>query len=110
MKFVVSVVHKDDSVMLLNALAKQGYRVTSFESAGGFQRKGNMTLFAGVEDDQVDEIVSLIRQNCQSRTQRVGSLPAVMESGKSYVLEETEEVEAGGTVIFVLDVDQFFRA
>ena len=109
MKFIVSVVNKDDVLLLADALVTNGYGVTTLKSAGGFLRKENVTLFTCVEDEQVDEVVRLIHDNCHARIQRVGSLPPVMEAGASYVLG-TEEVEVGGAVIFVLDVVQFLKA
>lgn len=109
MKFVISVVNKDDAGSLLNALVTNGYRVTTFKTAGGFLRKENVTLFTGVEDEQVEEAVRLIQKNCHTRTQQVGALPPVMESGELYVLD-TEEVKVGGAVIFVLDIEQFLKA
>jgi len=109
MKFVVSVVNKDDVLPLVDALVANGYGVTTLETAGGFLRKENVTLFTGVEDGQVEDVIGLIRDNCHTRVQRVGSLPPMMASGESYILA-TEEVEVGGAVIFVLDVAQFLRA
>ncbi len=109
MKFIVSVVNKDDALPLVNVLITSGYRVTTFKTAGGFLRKENVTLFTCVEDEQVEEVVRLIQDNCHTRIQQVGSLPPVMETGESYLLG-TEEVEVGGAVIFVLDVAQFLKA
>lgn len=109
MKLIVSIVNKDDAVPLLATLVTNGYRVTTSKTAGGFLRKENVTLFTGVEDDQVEDVVRLIQDNCHTRTQRVGSLPPLMESGELYVLDNTEEVEVGGAVTFVLDVTQFSK-
>jgi uncharacterized protein YaaQ len=109
MKLIVSIVNKDDAVPLLATLVTNGYRVTTSKTAGGFLRKENVTLFTGVEDDQVEDVVRLIQDNCHTRTQRVGSLPPLMESGELYVLDSTEEVEVGGAVTFVLDVTQFSK-
>ena len=108
MKFVVSIVNKDDALPLVDALVTNGYGVTTSKTAGGFLRKENVTLFIGVEDEQVDDVIRLIQDNCHTRIEHVGSLPPIMESGESYVLA-TKEVEIGGTVIFVLDVVQFLR-
>ena len=111
MKFIVSVVNKDDALPLVDVLVTNGYRVTTFKTAGGFLRKENVTLFTCVEDEQIEDAVRLIKDNCHTRMQRMGSLPPVMASGESYVLAtEEEEVEVGGAVIFVLDVAQFLRA
>ena len=109
MKFIVSVVNKDDAQPLIDTLVTSGYRVTVFKTAGGFLRKENVTFFTCVEDEQVEDVVRVIQEHCHTRIQRVGSLPPVMESGELYVLA-TEEVEVGGAVIFVLDVAQFLKA
>ena len=109
MKFVISVVNKDDALSLIDVLIKNGYRVTTSKTAGGFLRKENVTLFTCVEDAQVEDVIHLIQANCHTRTQRMGSLPPVMESGELYVLDADEEVEVGGAVIFVLDVVQFVK-
>jgi uncharacterized protein YaaQ len=109
MKFIVSVVNKDDAQPLVDVLVTSGYRVTVFKTAGGFLRKENVTFFTCVEDVQVEDVVRLIQENCHTRTQRVGSLPPVMESGELYFLT-TEEVQVDGAVIFVLDVMQFLKA
>ena len=68
MKFIISVVNKDDARPLVDVLVTNGYRVTTLKSAGGFLRKENVTLFTGVEDDeQVEDVVRLIQDNCHTR-------------------------------------------
>jgi len=110
MKLIISIVNKDDSAQLLNALVSNGYRVTQSQTSGGFLRKANVTMFTGVADEQVEEVIHLIRENCHTRTQNVGSLPPVMESGSWYILDTEEtEVEIGGAVVFVLDIAQFLK-
>ena len=109
MKLVVGIVNKDDAGALLDTLVANGYRVTWFQTIGGFLRKENVTVFTGVEDEQVEQAVRLIQEQCHTRVQSVGSLPPIMKSGEVYALD-TEEVEVGGAVIFVLDVAQFLKA
>jgi uncharacterized protein YaaQ len=109
-KLIVSVVNKEDAGPLLDVLVRHGYRATALQSAGGFLRKENMTVLAGVEDGQVNKVIRLIQENCHTRIQRVASLPSLMESGEVYVLDtEEREVKVGGAVIFVLDVAQFLK-
>ena len=97
MKFIVSVVNKDDALPLTDVLVTNGYRVTTFKTAGGFLRKENVTLFTCVEDEQVEEVVRLIHDNCHARIELVGSLPPELEAGVTYGLA-TEAVERGGAV------------
>lgn len=110
MKLIVAVVNKDDAVLALEALVSHGYRITTSQTTGGFLRKENITLFTGVENEQVEEAVHLIQDNCHTRVQKTGLLPSLMNSGELYVLEEEQELEVGGAVIFVLDVDQFIKS
>lgn len=109
MKFVVSVVHKEDARLLVEALVAQKYRVTAWHTTGGFLREENVTLFSAVEDEQVDDLIRLIQSNCKTRTQHVASLPSQFESGELYEVN-TREVTVGGAAIFVLDVDRFVKA
>ncbi|HEC36041.1 MAG TPA: hypothetical protein ENI39_05850, partial [Anaerolineae bacterium] len=66
-KFIVSVVNRDDVLPLIDVLVTNGYGVTTLKSAGGFLRKENVTLFTGVEDEQVEDVVRLIQDNCHTR-------------------------------------------
>lgn len=108
MKLIVSVVHSDDAPGLLEALTQRQYRATTIGTTGGFLREGNATVLVGVEADQVDDVLALIRENCRTRTQYMNPLPPVMEPGELH-LPYPVEVEVGGATIFVLDVDRFVR-
>ena len=62
---VLSVTREDDANRLIDALVDHDYRATRINSAGGFLKKGNSTVVVGVDDDQVDDILSLIRQTTE---------------------------------------------
>jgi uncharacterized protein YaaQ len=106
MKLVIAIVHIDDAQGLTKALSQAGYGVTYVKSAGGFLRKQNATVFAGVPERDVDRVVQIIRDRCHSRTEQVSPLPPVVEPGEVY-MPYPMEVEVGGATIFVLDVDRF---
>jgi uncharacterized protein YaaQ len=107
-KLVVAVVHNEDAGPLVGALLEREYRATRLHSSGGFLRQSNATVMVGVEDDQVDEVLGIIRENCTSRTQVVNPMPPIMEPGEFY-MPYPVEVEMGGAVVFVLPVDRFER-
>jgi uncharacterized protein YaaQ len=46
-----------------------GHRLTRINTAGGFLRRGNATLLIGVEEAQVDEVLSLIQAQCPLHTE-----------------------------------------
>ena|SRR5947209_8003461 len=106
MKMVMAIVHADDASGLVKALSQAGYGVTQSKSAGGFLRKQNATIFAGVPDRDVDTVVEIIRARCHSRTEQVSPLPPVVEPGEVY-MPYPIEVEVGGATVFVLDVERF---
>lgn len=62
MKLIITIIpdNNRDSVSL--ALTERKFRVTQIASSGGFLRRGNSTLLVGVDDEQLDEAVSIIKQ------------------------------------------------
>lgn len=108
MKLVVAVVHNEDARVLINALLTHQYRATWLHSSGGFLKQSNATILVGIEDDKVDDIVTLVHENCHSRKQVVSPIPPIMEPGE-FFLPYPLEVEVGGAVVFVLPVDRFER-
>ena len=62
MKLIFAIVHDEDSPRLMAELNRAGYRVTKLNSTGGFLRSGNTTLMIVVDDDQLDDVLSIIRK------------------------------------------------
>ncbi len=108
MKLILAVVHRDDSGKLIDALTAADYRATVISTTGGFLKEGNATIFMGVNEEVVDSVLSIIRENCESRTQYVNPLPPVMEPGELY-MPYPVEVQVGGATVFVLKVDRYVR-
>jgi uncharacterized protein YaaQ len=108
MKLIVSIINSDDARGLTDALMREGYRATTIGTTGGFLRQGNATLLIGTEDENVDEVLEIIRHNCRTRSQYVNPMPPVMESGELY-MPSPVEVQVGGAVVFVLNIDRAQR-
>lgn len=94
MHLVLTIVTSEDAEPVTRALINDNYRVTRMNTAGGFFRKRNVTLLVGCEEQQIDDVLRLIKENCRQRTQ-------------------ANPVEAGmpmyGATVFVLEADQFTR-
>jgi len=103
MKLVLAIVHDEDSGKLTDELTKNGISVTKLASTGGFLRSGNVTLIVGTEDENVDNVIEIIKSKCKSRTQLVAPISASMGIATGWPVE----VDVGGATIFVLDVDRF---
>ena len=108
MKLIVAIIHNEDAGALVNALLERDHRATRLQSSGGFLKQSNATVIVGVEEDRVDEVVSIIRENCTSRTQVVNPMPPIMEPGE-FFMPYPLDVEVGGATVFVLPVERFER-
>ncbi len=107
MKLITAIVQDEDVSHLLDSLVKAGFRATKVSSTGGFLRRGNSTVISGVEDHQVDTVIGIVKANCQTRTE-LASLPA-FGGPMEYHMIQPVEVEVGGAVIFVLDMERHLR-
>jgi uncharacterized protein YaaQ len=107
-KLVVAIVHNEDAGALVDGLLERGYRATRLHSSGGFLKQSNATIIVGVDDDKVDEVLEIVRENCTSRTQVVNPMPPIMEPGE-FFMPYPLEVEVGGATVFVMPVERFER-
>ncbi|MCF6139568.1 cyclic-di-AMP receptor [Pseudalkalibacillus berkeleyi] len=108
MKLVVAVVQDKDSNRLSEALVKSNFRATKLASTGGFLRSGNTTFMIGTEDQHVQRVLDIIKENCQSRDQLVAPVSPMGGNADSYVPYPVE-VEVGGATVFVLPIEQFMQ-
>jgi uncharacterized protein YaaQ len=107
-KLVLAIVHNEDAGPLVDALLEHDYRATRLHSSGGFLKQSNATIVLGVEDDKVEDVMSIVRENCTSRTQTVNPMPPIMEPGE-FFMPYPLEVEVGGATVFVTPVERFER-
>ena len=108
MKLIVAIVHGDDAGPLVEVLLEGDHRATRLQSSGGFLKQSNATVIVGVEDDQVEAVLAVVRATCTSRTQVVNPMPPIMEPGE-FFMPYPLEVEVGGATVFVLPVERFER-
>ncbi|NMB86809.1 MAG: hypothetical protein GYA17_00525 [Chloroflexi bacterium] len=87
MKLIIAIVPDTDSDTVSTALTGENFRVTQIASTGGFLRRGHTTFLIGLEDDQLDQALQIIR------TSRTSQPDPNQKQG----------------VVFVLKVDHFMR-
>jgi uncharacterized protein YaaQ len=92
-KLIIAVVQNEDADSVVDALLEDEFRATRLASTGGFLRRGNTTLMIGADDNQVDRILDLIRQNARS-----GAVP-----------EEGSTTPPAAATVFVLDLEEYQR-
>lgn len=108
MKLVMAVVQNEDAGPLVAALLERDFRATRLHSSGGFLKQTNATVMVGVADEQIEDVLAVIRENCHARTQLVNPMPPIMEPGELY-MPYPLEVEVGGAMVFVLPVERVER-
>lgn len=94
MNLVLAILQNEDADPVTRALIAAGFRVTRMSTAGGFLRRGNVTLLIGAEEKRVDELLRIIESNCRARPQ-----PGAVEAG----------MPTYGATVFVLEVSRFLH-
>lgn len=105
MKMITAVVNKKDSGEVCDTLTKHNVPYTKLATQGGFLRSSNTTLLIGVEDENLDSVLSMIRRHCSKRQVAVPLTPTV-EGGHIYSSYPVE-ITVGGAIVFVTDVTYF---
>ena len=106
-KLLIVIASDSDADSLIQKLVQRGYPATKVSSTGGFLRRGNATIFSGVDAEDVDNVIAIIRTECQARTE---FLPAqALPFPESIYPAEPVEVRTGGAIVFVVSVERFER-
>ncbi len=107
-KLVIAIVQDEDANSLNESLTQGGFGLTRINTAGGFLRQGNVSFLIGTPAARLAELLTIIRANCQTRTQYVNPIPPIMEPGEFYIPYPVE-VQVGGANVFVIDLDRHER-
>lgn len=106
MKLVIAIVQDKDVAELSKALVDAGFRSTKLTSTGGFLRAGSTTFMIGVEEDSLDILLAVIRENCSKR-EEILMQQSMLGVGLESLLSIPVEVTVGGATVFVLPIEQF---
>jgi len=106
MKLIIAVIHEKDQRCVQDSLLEAQFQFTNVASTGGFLREGNVTLMIGVDEEQVEQVIDVIRESCQTREQYVNVMPPTMEPVGT-VIPSPVKVVVGGAILFVLNVERF---
>ena len=106
MKLILAIVSNEDSSTLSTELNKADFQVTKLATTGGFLKAGNTTLIVGTQDEKVDDVLRIIKDKSQSRTEVIPST-ASYDVGRYAAFPV--EVQVGGATVFVIDVEQFIK-
>lgn len=104
MKLLFAIINNDDSHAVQSSLTKSGYQTTKLASSGGFLMAGNTTFMICAEDENVNEIIEIIRDNSHKRQQFVPTSSS-FRSGDNATFPV--EVTVGGATVFVTNIERF---
>ena len=101
-KMVMAVVPKAEAENVLNALVNEGHTATYTESSGGMLRQSQLSLFIAVEDDDLEKVTSIIRDNCRIELE-VGS----EETSDGFSAGPVPVTAGlGGAVVFIWNLEE----
>ena len=93
-KLIVAVIQNEVADAVVDALLEAEFRATRLASTGGFLRRGNTTLLIGADEDQVDQVLDLVRASARS-----GIAPS----------DSNEAAMSASATVFVLDLEEYQR-
>lgn len=111
MQLLLAIVQDEDADLLCKRLNAQGFRITRLPTVGGFLARGNVTLLMGVEDEQIDQVLSTIRATCHTRRSFINPMPLGTEPVHLALAAPAMplEVQIGGATVFAVPVKRFER-
>ena len=87
MKMIFAIVRKEDEGFVIERLNKEKISVTKLSSTGGFLRKGNATLMIGTEDEKVDTVLNIIKEECSRRKEVMITPACILQVPKDRCLD-----------------------
>lgn len=93
MKLIIAIVNDDFINKVVKVLMKNKIRTTKLSSTGGFLKAGNTTLLIGVEDENIESVVDMIKHECKS----------------TKVQEGDQEITISGANLFIMDINQYLK-
>jgi uncharacterized protein YaaQ len=108
MRLVFVVVHSGDVDELLRAMTRAGIAATQIEGDAAVGRNGLATVIAGVEDDVVADVVTLVHATARGRSRPGEPLRPIAERAEFWVPGPIDH-HAGGASIYVLPIRRFER-
>ncbi len=110
MYLVILIIDKKDTVRLTEELNANNIRSTRIASTGGFLNGGNTTLFSGIEEERVPELLDIVKSTCSKReAYEYVYYPSTYDHFGASGNNSFIKIEVGGAVAFLIRVEQYFR-
>lgn len=90
MKLIIAVIQDKFVNTLVREFLKKDIRITKLSSTGGFLKSGNCTFLIGVEEGELEEAKSIIKNTVKAEV----------------ISENNKEIKVNGANLFILDVNE----
>lgn len=108
MKLIIAVIQGHDSAVTLGALVERGFHATLIDSQSGLLQERNATLFVGVQETYLADVLRIIQVACQGQNRIANPVMPLAEPVDVYV-NEPIPVAIGGATLLVFDVARYER-
>jgi uncharacterized protein YaaQ len=102
-KMIMAVVPSEETNRVLEALVRAGFTATFTESRSGVLRQAQYVLYIAVRTEDVETVLGIIKKRCHSQA----SVEKCAADESSLANRSRTQVELGGAVVFVWDLDRF---
>ncbi len=106
MKLLLAIVNNDDAHFVNTSLTSEGFHITKISSTGGFLMNGNSTFILGVEENDVDRALEIIKTHSKKREM---SVPMSAPGNINLFGTAQAHVSVGGATVFIVDVEKYLR-
>ena len=108
MKMIIAIIGSEDADDLVYELNQHSFFVTKLSTMGGFLKKKSTTLMLGVEDERVEDAISIIKKMSGAREQLVYTPPTMAGNCCPTVnMTVPMNMKVGGATLFVINVEDF---
>ena len=106
-KLILAIIQEADYDMVVSALTEHSFYVTQLSSTGGFLRKRNVTIMIGVEVEQLEMVLQILKECAGHRKEVVYTMTGGGHTahGAGTAPAIPIQVDTGGTTVFVMDLD-----
>jgi len=102
MKMMMVVVPSNNADQVLDALVNAGHTATYAETHGGMLQQSQYSLFIAVKENQLDNVLEIIKVNCRTRVEMSTRTPEENETmGRTPMT-----ADLGGAVVFIWDINR----
>lgn len=104
MKLVISIISNSDVEKVMNVIGENGYSATKISTTGQFLVDGHTAILIVCDENRVEKLFEVIKASVSKRFVKT---PGVTSTIHGSLLNQSVDVEEGGGIAFVVNVEDF---